>query len=515
MRRASDTSSMHSDAEDDDSNGFPDSDVSSRSFLHPDDTPGTNSSSSGRRRHFATKIAKHYQRSKESLKEAREDLKNKDEEGRPTTFAAGPTENIISYPDYRDFKSIGGFASGLQDKLFAKMIGGILPADAVEHYSGAGSDKRKDTERPQFSVTVMSGNFRRFNQRIGVVFVLQHRLIRLMTWRKPTHTLSALALYSFICLDPYLIASVPLAAILLFVMVPAYISRHPPAPSRLPTDPYPSRGPPSAIPPEVKAVSEFSKDFFRNLRDLQNTMEDFSAAHDQVIQILGPPTNFSSETLSSGVFLILSFITLALFIGARHVPWQPVMLVTGWGITILCHPSMQQPIQDAHKQHVIPSEKRARKVFKQWVAKDIILDTKPDEREVEIFELQRKDSNGEWEAWMFSPLPYEKLSAARLAGEKPRGTRFLEDVIPPKGWHWMDEKWMLDLASKDWVEERYLEGVEVEIAEERWVYDILTGDEGYRGTGEWRRRRWLRTVRRHVVNDNGFIAYNDDTHIAF
>lgn len=156
---------MYSDAEDDDNNSFPDSDVSSRSFLHPDDIQGTGSSSGGRRRHFATKIAKHYQRSKESLKEAREDLKNKDEEGRPTTFAASPTENIIAYPDYRDFKSISGFASGLQDKLFAKMIGGILPTDAVEHYSSAGSDKRKDTERPQFSVTVMSGNFRRFNQR--------------------------------------------------------------------------------------------------------------------------------------------------------------------------------------------------------------------------------------------------------------------------------------------------------------------------------------------------------------
>ncbi|KAK6538898.1 hypothetical protein TWF694_010455 [Orbilia ellipsospora] len=500
MRRTSDAS-VSSDISNDDP-----------VLLHPDDTPD---STSGRRRSkFAKRVSKHYHRTKDGLKETREDLKNKDEEGRNTGLAAGPTENIIASPDFRDFKSLSGFASGLQDKLFAKMIGGILPADAVEHYATQAGDKRKDTERPPFSVTLMSSNFRRFNQRIGVVFVLQHRIIRLMTWRQPTHTLAALALYSFICLDPYLIASVPLASVLLFVMVPAYISRHPPAPSRLPTDPYPSRGPPSAIPPEVKAVSEFSKDFFRNLRDLQNSMDDFSNAHDNVIQLLGPPTNFSSETLSSGVFLILSLITLTLFIGARHVPWQPVMLVTGWGITIMCHPRMQKPIEAAHKEHVIPNEKKMRKGFKQWVAKDIILDTKPDEREVEIFELQKKDGNGEWEAWMFSPVPYEKLSPARLAGDKPKGTRFLEDVVPPEGWNWMDERWMLDLDSREWVEERYLEGVEVEIAEERWVYDILAGEEGYRGTGEWRRRRWLRTVRRHVVNDNGFIAYHEDA-IAF
>ncbi|KAF3936897.1 hypothetical protein ABW19_dt0206238 [Dactylella cylindrospora] len=509
MRRASDAS-VHSDLSADDYS-IADSDItdatgysSSSRYLHPDDTP----ESGGRRRRHLAKLAKHLRN--EGLKDIRLDNKNKDEEGRNTGFAAGPTEGIVSSGD----RSLGGFASGLQDKLFAKMIGGILPPDTVEHYAAVSGDKRKDTERPQFSVTVMSSNFRRFNQRIGVVFVLQHRLIRLVTWRRPTHTLSALALYSFICLDPYLIASVPLASILLFVMVPAFIARHPPAPSRLPTDPYTSRGPPSAIPPEVKAVSEFSKDFFRNLRDLQNTMEDFSTAHDQVIQILGPPTNFSSETLSSGIFLILSFITCTLFIGARHVPWQPVMLVAGWAITILCHPKLQKPITEAHTTHVVPNEKKAKKAFKQWVAKDIILDTKPDEREVEIFELQKKDSQGEWEAWMFSPHPYEKLSAARLAGEKAKGTRFLEDVVPPKGWHWKDPKWTLDLASQDWVEERYLEGVEVEIAEERWVYDIIRGDEGYRGTGEWRRRRWLRMVRRHVVNDNGAIAYNED-HIAF
>ncbi|KAF3907901.1 hypothetical protein ABW21_db0202114 [Orbilia brochopaga] len=513
MRRASDASPSDVYVESPDSE---DTDASGR-YLRPDDIPDGSASvpSGGRRKRLASKLASHYHRGKETLKEAREDTKNRDEEGRSTGFAAGPLENIIGSPDFRDFKSLSGFASGLQDKLFAKMIGGILPPDTVEHYSGVDGDKRKDTERPQFSVTLMSSNFRRFNQRVGVVFVLQHRLIRLLTWRKPTHTLSALAVYSFICLDPYLLASVPLACVLLFVMVPAYISRHPPAPSRLPTDPYPSRGPPSATPPEVKAVSEFSKDFFRNLRDLQNSMEDFSAAHDNVIQTLGPPTNFSSETLSSGIFLLLSFITCTLFIGARHIPWRPVLLVAGWALTAMCHPQLQQPVAEARTTHLVPTEKKARKAFKQWVAKDIILDTKPDEREVEIFELQRKDSNGEWEAWMFSPAPYEKLGPARLAGDRPKGTRFLEDVVPPPGWHWQDEKWMLDLDSKEWVEDRYLEGVEVEIAEERWVYDIISGDEGYRGTGEWRRRRWLRTVRRHVVNDNGFIAYHEDEHIAF
>lgn len=154
-----------------------------------------------------------------------------------------------------------------------------------------------------------------------------------------------------------------------------------------------------------------------------------------------------------------------MFIGARHVPWPPVLLVAGWLIVFLAHPKMQHYLHEAHEKHLVPREKKAKKAFRKFVAKDIVLDSKPDEREVEIFELQRKDSRGEWEAWMFSPTPYEKLSAARLAGDKPKGTRFFEDVKPPGGWEWKDPKWTLDLGSRDWVEERYIEGVEVEIAE--------------------------------------------------
>ena len=141
-------------------------------------------------------------------------------------------------------------------------------------------------------------------------------------------------------------------------------------------------------------------------------------------------------------------------------------------------------------------------------------------REVEVFELQKRKGgvNGEWEAWMFSPTPYDPLSPQRISGDRPKGSRFFEDVAPPKGWEWGDKKWVLDLASREWVEERMVQGVEVEIEGERWVGD-LAGDEdstepkavgktttkhweegsGNSKMGEWRRRRWTRTVRRKVV----------------
>ena len=98
---------------------------------------------------------------------------------------------------------------------------------------------------------------------------------------------------------------------------------------------------------------------------------------------------------------------------------------------------------------------------------------------------------------------------------------FFEDVAPPRGWEWGDKKWVLDLASHDWVEERMVQGVEVEIEGERWVGDLAAEEDTYEmkpidkskardweegssfgRVGDWRRRRWVRMVRRKVVGES-------------
>ncbi|KAI5777222.1 integral peroxisomal membrane peroxin-domain-containing protein [Geopyxis carbonaria] len=385
-------------------------------------------------------------------------------------------------------------SSSIQDRLFSRVLQSVLPSDyQIDDYATM-KNKRKDKDRPPFSLALMSNNFRRFNARIGVVFVFQHRIFRLLGWRKPTHTLAALAVYSFVCLDPYLLAVLPFAVVVLFIMVPAFIARHPPAPSQPTLSNYTTSGPPIAPPPEVKAVSEMSKDFFRNLRDLQNSMEDFSVAHDKIIEFVGPATNFSDEKLSSAVFLVLFFTSILLFVSASILPWRFIMLVVGWIGFALGHPELQANLIATHETHLKPREERAGVLADSFIHRDITLSTTPETREVEIFELQRSTNSGEYEPWMFSPTPYEPLSASRIAEEKPRGTRFFEDVQPPPGWEWGEGKWTLDLGSLVWVQERFVNGVEVEEEGERWVYDCENGREGERGM--WRRRRWVRGVRR-------------------
>jgi hypothetical protein len=342
-------------------------------------------------------------------------------------------------------------------------------------------------------------------------------------------------------------------------MVPAFLIRHPPPATLLPSDLdlYQLDGPALAPAQKIKPAPELSKDFFRNMRDLQNCMDDFSILHDEVLKRLTPPTNFSNEALSSTLFTTLFLTSLLLFVSAHLIPWRFVFLLGGWSAISVNHPRIQALLDTpAHNEQLATQEKEMTSQFNAFSTADTILDPEPEKREVEIFELQHRDSypsDAEWESWVFTPSPYDPLSPAMIAGDRPKGTRFFEDVQPPKGWLWADKKWTLDLLSREWVEERCITGVEVEMEGERWVTDIRyeEGDEesifstssksgknpakekghvqgrsleknrivtweegiGKHKLGEWRRRRWVRFVERVVATagpkDDGTVIANE------
>lgn len=426
-----------------------------------------------------------------------------------------------------------GFKQTLGDRLVGNILTYVIPSDAVDMTSDeegkAGKKKdrrsRKYVDRPNFSVGQMSANFRRFNARIGIVFVLQARMIYLFTWQNPMATLSFLAVYSLLCLNPHLVPLVPLVILLFYIMIPSFMARHP-VPTNDPRLEPSYRGPAVAPPSRVKPAPDLSKDFMRNMRDLQNCMEDFSRVHDAANEYVTPYTNFSDEKLSSSVFLFFFVLSGAVFIGSSIVPWRFIALAGGWLVTAMGHSEAQAIILSSRNiKQVRTVVDEASTIFRNWIEADVILDEPPERRQVEIFELQKHHPmSGSWEAWLFSPTPFDPLSPLRIAGARPKGTQFFEDVQPPTGWAWKDKKWTLDLASREWIDARMITGVEVETEGERWVYDLaeeevekvvanspkkgkgkkvvpVSGWEeslalGERDRGDWRRRRWIRVVER-------------------
>lgn len=425
-----------------------------------------------------------------------------------------------------------------------------IPTDSFPSY---------ESTRPPFTPATMATNFTRFNARIGVVFKFQSRAVRLLAWRQPSHTLSFLAVYTLVCLDPYLLCVLPLAIALVGVFIPSFMARHPSDARELAYSPH---GPPRAPPRTVKPAKQMSSHFLKNMRDLQNSMEDFSRVHDQIVTGLVPKTNFGDEALSSALFVGLFMMTLFMTIAAHLLPWRAIALGGGWAAVVSGHPYVAKLLQETQQTYFPESTSTGKatssgkkdvdasssdkegvnkanapsSLLDEWIAKDIILDSAPETREVEIFELQHLSSaSGEWEPWVFSPSPYDPLSQARITGERPRGTRFFEDVRAPEGWEWSEKKWALDLWSREWVEERIITGVEVETEGERWVYDMYNenegpsmvrgeegegglsaavpvrkrrstlsweeGEEGDGRRGEWRRRRWVRLVKRKTAKE--------------
>ncbi|KAJ6009090.1 hypothetical protein N7499_000956 [Penicillium canescens] len=495
-------------------------------------------------------------------------------------------------PDSSHSRSSSLSKNSLQDRLFTKLLQQVIPKDDDEDETESG-DKAfaSSPKKPAFSLPVMANNFRRFNARIGVVFLFQSQVERVLTWETPTHTLSLLFVYSFICLDPRLLLILPLVVLLLFIMVPAFVTRHPPPPntSTSSTTPYYSYDGPALAPARtIKPAPETSKDFLRNMRDLQNVMADFSDVHDATVSVVAPLTNFSNEKLSSALFLGCTVATVVLFISAHLLPVKLVLLVGGNAAILSIHPTVRQSFVDLMQDMAgdsldtdsIADDEKTSDGFASMPANpsaamssleklaDISLDTDPEEREVEIFEVQHRaagTSESGWESFLFSPAPYDPLSPSRIAGDRPRGCRFFEDVRAPSGWNWKSKKWELDLDCREWVVERMITGVGFEVpgvtAEGNaivdevggWVWDLpparsqdtddelplaygdlppesplpkekkkstkdkekkSSGRDWEEGTptsfgvGEWRRRRWVRVVQRISLPPAGVLTYS-------
>ena len=316
-------------------------------------------------------------------------------------------------------------------------------------------------------------------------------------------------------------------------------------------------------------------------------MGDYSDLHDTAVSLLSPVTNFSDETLSSAAFLLCTILTVVLFLTSHLVPWRYLFLVGGNAAIMANNPTIQaffktlanDLAKEGEEQAMIVSrgtdgaadalgasvpENPSAAMSLLGSLADISLDTFPEEREVEVFELQYRSSDSytesHWEHILFSPVPYDPLSPSRIAGDRPRGCRFFEDVGPPAGWAWKNKKWELDLDCREWVVERMITGVGFESASNLddggessdevggWVWDLpftsqtqgedqilgalglenLTPEPktpqkmsaekpkkgkgkstvrdfevqsvGPQGMGDWRRRRWVRVVKRVGVS---------------
>lgn len=427
--------------------------------------------------------------------------------------AADSMRGTLQSPSNQSASS-GGFPSTsniqkmMTDTLVEKIIKMALPpssktaVDTIQNRMAAGK------ERPKLSVQIMSRNFIQMNSRLGVPFMVMDEIIKILNWTNPAYTISIMCIYTFIILRPFqMLSSIPIFYLLFGVMVPQYLYIHKPNPTPyLDNNPTPAQGPPLRKPEVPKPVPELSQEFVLNLTDLQNHMLLYVKFYDFTLFFLQKFAFFTNEAISSFYFVVLLIIATVNFLYMDKlimlIPIRPVLILFGWCFFIAANPHNREYLlaklnsEDTRLKTLTLTSNLESKILEH-----LKLIEGREHRLVIVFEIQKYlPDYKEWRPVGFSDDDYALFSNLRIY-QKPieeNSVKSQEDIKPPKDWEWdSNSHWVLDLDPKEWVEDEFIQYVEID-SETKWVYDLNL--DGQRGS--YRRRMWTNSCVRQKLDSN-------------
>lgn len=344
--------------------------------------------------------------------------------------------------------------------------------------------------------------------RAGALLILPAAISHIASWHQPALTISALIIYTYLCFYPYMLVAIPGALVLVLILVPGYDSKHPRNPDTLPTkflrpthlasEKEESELAEFIAEQHARAAAESQKQFLERLLDLQTLLSRLVYAMETFEHAVYTVGSFVDETLSTTVYLsLLVLLSITLYVASK-VPVNLALCATGWAVMVSSHPLIFPRLKAMLIDFFAQQDPELIAALQRLQHREVVIDDPPEEHTVEIFELQRVGlTPRQWSPWVFTSTPYELTSPLRICQDRPVGSRFLDEVLPPEGWFFEDEqKWTVDLTPKHWVAHRGLLCCEMG-TDDGWVYDWTEAQE----RGDWRRRRWIRTCFRYAAED--------------
>ncbi|KAG5359716.1 Peroxisomal membrane protein [Yarrowia sp. C11] len=296
----------------------------------------------------------------------------------------------------------------LSVKLMDKMLALALPPKSAAVAKRVQIQEGKD----RFSMNLMGKNFRGVTSRFTIIYETYYTVLEILMWKRPTFTLGVMAIYSFICLHPRLLFITPLAYILFCVMVPAYVSRHYDVQENYLTTQWPT------IEPKIPAPApEFSRDFYINMVDTQNSMTDFIRTYDIVAGILAHLIYFEGDESLSAAIYAVGMVGVAVFYVygdtiLRIMPWRFFFFVFGWAVILLLNPMLHRmALREYNKLPADTREKltpeKLKEVIDELARDEFLYHTHDDVRTIEVFELQELDLNSrQWKTATYVAHPH-------------------------------------------------------------------------------------------------------------
>lgn len=404
------------------------------------------------------------------------------------------------------FTSRGGIQKAMTDTLVEKIIKMAIPPSSELATNTIKIRMQAGKERPSLSVPITSRNFILMNSRLSVPFIIIDEIIKITNWVDPAYTLTVILIYTLFILRPLQIAtSLPILYLVFGIMVPAYLHTHEPCQNNyFDVNRNPSQGPPLRKADVPKPVPEFSQEFILNMTDLQNHMLLYVEMYDSIVSILQKFAFFVNEQKSAATFVLLLSLGIFNFLFietiAKFFPFKIMFIVLGWLFMIASHPRLRDRLLAE-----INSEETRLRILKFTTKYENVINenlsySEPIEmKDVVVYELQKyKEKHKEWYTIGYTNDDYTLFSDFRISENKIEDISVptIDGIKPPIGWEWSDNSnWVLDLEPSEWVEEAFIQFVEID-TETKWVYDLNL--DGTRG--KYRRRLWTNRCVRKVYN---------------
>ncbi|RCK64586.1 Peroxisomal membrane protein PEX28 [Candida viswanathii] len=293
------------------------------------------------------------------------------------------------------------------DRMIEKLLKSVLPPDIPERelFEKRLNDPDRN-KRPGLSLTVLASNVKQMAGKMTNFFAVQYEVMRIISWKQPSKTISVLVLYTAACMWPHLVLAYPLMFVLFGILIPGFVYRHP---MRNPDLIKVKRrgqslwsflfdSPDTSIVEDLinedylredaevasstysvseevseagastsQAESDTSgggdaspkKDTARhrksqvalliNLRDFQNLTTDILKAVNEAEKFYYETAGFKDERLSTFIFYGVLVATFGILFVGQFIPWRLIFIQAGWGAGILSHPKCKKFLVDASK----------------------------------------------------------------------------------------------------------------------------------------------------------------------
>ncbi|KAG4306482.1 hypothetical protein PORY_000470 [Pneumocystis oryctolagi] len=228
----------------------------------------------------------------------------------------------------------------IQD-VFVSAIASSLNSPKGDHFSPQISFEEEESIPTPFSLHVLTQNFRKLSSRLGIIFQTRDTLASIFQWEVPSKTLSFMCIYTILCINPSLVLLIPTTVFIFGFLLPSYEARYP-------SDFNSSLLNKETMTPkksQANGKQSEGRDFTIDMRNIQNSISDYTRFYDKISDFLLKYTSFHDEKASSTVFLLCVIISFFLILFSHWIPIRLIFLLCGWVLILSRNLDVQKTIK--------------------------------------------------------------------------------------------------------------------------------------------------------------------------